>query len=627
MPQPMSSRFFVVFVLSCSAIFLAVGCGGSGGTITGGPASLSLGSSMALAPQDGTPAVINASLSRASGDTGSVSLVVNSLPVGVNSVISQPGTGSSGSITLTASSAVAAGTYSVTVDAVEVGREAGPVSQQPLSLVVAVSAVVSNSVDASSGVNGKLQQFMSTSFQPAEWDYQFFQNHVATEPAQLNALGVQHIRIQGVSQAVPMRANSSPQLASNWDFSKLDAIVQPVLGVADNSPEFQIPVAPALPGLVDSSGHLIVNSANLTLFASYCANLVRYYNKGGFDWGGTHFQSPSPHPITWWGIFNEYNINGLTPAEYVQLYNAVVPAMLAVDSSIKFSAIELSDYDFNVGDPRNNLPTFLAAAGSGGVNAQVNVLSTHFYGSCNQTDPDTQVFGTVPGFVSDLKYFYQELQLRPDLGNVAVWVTENNVNADFSDASGNSVCNPGQKFVSDTRGSSAFFAAWRPYVFSQLGKAGNQGLYHWDYDADAQGGEVDYTTGNKYLSYWVDYWLAKTFPSTPASPGPDILALTNTEPTANATLELLATRNADGSVVLMVADRAVHASGDNNGTGDPRTVVFDISALGNFSSAAQLVIDKNTSVTSGPMPTAISLSPKLAISLGGYGVTMVTLKP
>jgi hypothetical protein len=385
-------------------------------------------------------------------------------------------------------------------------------------------------------------------------------------------------------------------------------------------------VAPALPGLVDSSSHLIVNSANLTLFASYCANLVRYYNKGGFDWGGVHFQSPSPHAITWWGIFNEYNINGLTPAEYVQVYNAVVPAMLAVDGTIKFSAIELSDYDFNVGDPRNNLPTFLAAAGSGGVNAPVNVLSTHFYGSCNQKDSDAQVFGRLPGFVSDLKYFYQELQLRPDLGNVGVWVTENNVNADFSDASGNSVCNPGQKFVSDTRGSSAFFAAWRPYVFSQLGKAGNQGLYHWDYDADAQSGEVDYTTGNKYLGYWVDYWLAKAFPSTPASPGPDILALTNTEPAANATVELLATKNADGSVVLMVADRAVHASGDNNGTGDPRTVVFDISALGNFSSAAQLVIDKNTSVTSGPMPTAISVAPILAVTLGGYGVTMVTLK-
>src|SRR2546425_5714424 len=41
-------------------------------------------------------------------------------------------------------------------------------------------------------------------------------------------------------------------------------------------------------------------------------------------------------------------------------------------------------------------------------------------------------------------------------------------------------------------------------------------LYDWDYDADAQFGEVDYRSGNTYLSYWVDYWLGQLFPSTPS---------------------------------------------------------------------------------------------------------------
>src|SRR5437016_13954415 len=98
--------------------------------------------------------------------------------------------------------------------------------------------------------------------------------------------------------------------------------------------------------------------------------LVRYYNGPGFDWGGQHFESPSlssasPHKITWWGIFNEYNINGLTPAEYVELYNTVVPRMLAVDPTIQFSALELSDFDFEEGDPRNHLPTFVLPANRG----------------------------------------------------------------------------------------------------------------------------------------------------------------------------------------------------------------------------------------------------------------------
>lgn len=126
-------------------------------------------------------------------------------------------------------------------------------------------------------------------------------------------------------------------------------------------------------------------------------------------------------------------------------------------------------------------PSFFA---SGGVNAQVDVASTHFCSTCNQSDTDMKLFSTIPGFVSDVEYFRQQFALRTDLHNVAVWVTENNVNADFADSPGNSSCNPGQKFIPDHRGTSAFFAAWRPYVFSQLAKAGSQELNHWDYDAD-----------------------------------------------------------------------------------------------------------------------------------------------
>jgi hypothetical protein len=168
---------------------------------------------------------------------------------------------------------------------------------------------------------------------------------------------------------------------------------------------------------------------------------------------------------------------------------------------------------------------------------------------------------------------------RLDLANVPVWVTENNVNADY-DNNGMSNCTPGQTFVADKRGTSAFFAAGRPYVFSQLGKAGNQALYHWDYGADAQYSEVDYTTGNKYLSYWVDFTLAQLFPVT-ASSSPTILAFTSTD---TSSIESLATRNPDGSYVVMITDRAVHASSDDNGTGDPRTVIVDVTAIGNYSS-------------------------------------------
>ena len=122
----------------------------------------------------------------------------------------------------------------------------------------------------------------------------------------------------------------------------------------------------------------------------------------------------------------------------------------------------------------------------------------------------------------------------------------------------------------------------------------------------------------------MDYWLGRIFPSTPVSPGPEIFQLNATE---TSTAEILATKNSDGSAAVMVADRAVHSSSDNNGAGDPRTVILDVSALGTFSTAMALTIDAKTSASSQPMPVSIMPAQKLSVTLGGYGVTFLTLKP
>lgn len=601
-------------MLACCAwaCLLAGACNNTGNS-GGGPGtlSLSLSSSMALAPQDGTPAQITAT---ASGNSGPVSVTVSGVPSGTNAVV-QSGGNTSATITFTSSASTAAGSYSVSVMATDSNSS----KSQNLTLVVAVAGIVGSTVDTAQGVNGKLQQFLSTSFQPAEWDNLFFVNHPDVTP--LATLGPHHIRIQGISHAVPMKANSNPQQATDWDFTILDQVVQPILSAADHSPEFQIAVAPTW--MQNASGQLDIAN-HLNDFVQYSANLVAYYNGPGFTWGGKHFQSASSNKITWWGIFNEYNINGLTASEYVQLYNAVVPAMLKVDPTIQFSALEFADFGLgsgDLGDPMLFLPVFVAAQNAGGVTAQANIVSTHFYSSCNQKDTDVMLFNTIPQFVDNVNYFYKELQMRADLATVPVWVTENNVNADFDKGGGISACN-GTAFVADKRGTSAFFAAWRPYVFSQLGKAGNQALYHWDYDADVQYGEVDYTTGNKYLSYWVDYWLGQLYSQTPAPP--DILSLNITE---SATIETLATKNSDGSVLVMLADRAVASPSDDNGAGAPRTAVVDISGLGTFTSASLLNINASSDVSNGPQPASITIASKLAVTLPGYGVSFLLLKP
>ncbi len=441
---------------------------------------------------------------------------------------------------------------------------------------------------------------MSTSFQPAEWDYQFF----TLNPSGTTALGnllPQHIRLQGVSQGIPQTSSGT------WDFSILDAITQPVLGLGDHSPEFQVAAAPSF--MYDSQHNFL--DASYQQFGAYAQNLVRYYNTGGFTAADGNHVSPSSSPVTWWGIYNEPNFNNLDSTQYTQLYNVVVPMMQAVDPNLKFAAVELGDYS---GLAQTYLPAFVS-----GVTAHVDILATHFYSTCNQADSDEKLFATVPGFASEVQNIQAQMQTNAQLSSVPVWITENNVNADYDKGGGISACN-GNAFVLDQRGSSPFFAAWRPYVFSQFAKVGVQALYHWDFDADAQFGEVNYNNDNLELSYWVDYWLGRMFPT---SNGAQILQATNDD---SADLEVLGAKNADGSVVIMLANHALNATSDNNGPGAPRTISVDASALGAFSSGSLLTIDAGTSVTSGPVANPVTPSSQMTVSLNGYGVAFLTLK-
>jgi hypothetical protein len=468
------------------------------------------------------------------------------------------------------------------------------------------------SATISNNVTGQFNVAMSTSFQPAEWDNTLFQDFPSLTTT-LGNLHPKHIRLQGISQGVPQGTEGSS--AETWNFTILDAITQPVLGVGDHSPEFQIAKAPPFMYQNDDSSDSF-QDLTFQQFAGYAQNLVQYYSTGGFTVNGTTYVSPAypGETVTWWGVYNEPNINNnLRPQDYVNMYNAVVPAMQTIDPSLKFVALELADFS---GQVSTWVPPFVS-----GVTAQVDAMATHFYSTCNQKDSDATVMGTIPGFVSDVQSFYSTMQTKSALASVPVWVTENNVNADYDAGNGMSACNPSQTFVTDLRGSSAFFAAWRPYVFSQLGKAGIQALYHWDFGADQQFGEVNSSTGQNQLSYWVDHWLESTFPS---PPGASLLDYTASD---NADLEVLPVLNGDGSVVVMVANHAINSLEDNNGPGAPKSIQVDVSALGTFSSGSLLMIDANTSAADGPTASSVTPATKMTISFDGYGVAFLTLTP
>jgi hypothetical protein len=595
---------------------LAASCGGDSTAATEPtPISISLSASSLVAMPDGTPAAVNVTVQRPPGNANAVTLSVTPVS-GLSAQFVQPAAGNTGQVTFTASGATA-GPHTVTVQATD-GTTSATAS---LVVEVAVIATVKAATNTDAGFGGMLQDFMATSFQPAEWNNQFFTIHPSAA-ATMNALGAQHIRLQPISAGTPQKADQS------WDFTTLDAILDPVIATGDKSPELQLPVAPAW--MNDASGHLM--PSHFDDFANYAASVVKYYNTTtGFTdaQGVSHVHSAtSPTPITWWGIFNEPNINGILPADYLTLYNKVVPAMLAAGSivPIKFVAIELSDWG---SEPQRFLPIFV-----NGVTTQVDAIGTHYYSSCNQSDLDSTLFASIPQlFVPHVQYIYQQLKTVPKLAAVPVWVTENNVNADWAGSNGMSQCNPGQRFVSDLRGTSAFFAAWRPYLFSQLSQAGVQSLYHWDFDADAQYSEVDYVSGRTYLSYWVDYYLTRYFPFCDpgaagcVGSGSTILQSSTTEPAGAQTIELLATRNADDSVVVMVSDHAVNAVSDDNGPGQARTVVVDVSALGPFLSGRQMTLDAATDPIAGPAATNFAPTSQMTVRMGGYGTAFLTFSP
>jgi hypothetical protein len=572
-------------------------------------------SSSVIVRQDATPVSVPLTFTRSVGNTNSISVSASGLPTGLTVAFTQPAGGTTGAVTfMTSATPAAAAVYPITLTATD-GKATATAF---VSVTVGVVLTVNNAVDTTIGLSGHLQEFMSTGFQPSTYNNGFFTNFPSATT--LTALNSEHLRLQPVVGAIPWNANSSPQAVTDWSFTGLDQTVQPVLNIDDNSPIFQIAKAPGF--LDDSNGHFIYNSTNLALLTTYAQNLVRYYNAGGFTWGGQHFQSASSHHITWWAIFNEPNLNNITAAQYVSMYNTLVPAMLAIDPTLKFVGLELSDYS---GQPQAFLPTLVLPAGSGGINAPMNAIATHFYGTCVQSTTDASLFNGVAQFVTDINYFHTELATRNDLASVPVWVTENNVDSDYPLTTGYSSCTPTQLYVLDTRATSTFFTAYRPLIFSKLGKAGNESLYHFLYEGSQAYGEVNSGSDAPTIAYWTDYWLQRTFPWDGVSAGATLYKTTSTETTP--TVDLMATLNANGSVSLMVTNYAVANSTDDNGAGAARTVFVNLPGFGTFSSATEVDLNASTPVATGPASYSITPTSTLSLTFNGYGSSMITLKP
>ena len=235
----------------------------------------------------------------------------------------------------------------------------------------------------------------------------------------------------------------------------------------------------------------------------------------------------------------------------------------------------------------------------------------------------------------------QQMQ-RPELMTPPIWITQTNVNSNVPNDAGLSQSTH-VPFENDLRGTNAFFAAWAPYAFSQLGQHGAALFSHWDYtaghepvdgslDLDPQNAEVNYNDGSKFLSYWVDWALAQTYPP---NENPEILPAPTTEKagTNGPSVDVLVTRQpSTGIVVVMVEDIAATEPDDAGlSPGLPRTVVVDLSVplAGQAFSGSLLTVDSRTDAAAGPTPTPVDIPATLRvpIALQGYGVAFLTLTP
>ncbi len=552
----------------------------------------------------------------------------------------------------------------------------GPTLVFPSEVKPTVLVKVSPEIDLDAGIDGSLQETLATGIQTAPWQQAFFSRHLEEDQpdaSPLIALGAGYVRVQAYDPSLD---------GGVWDFTELDETVGPLLKLNE-------PVV--LQILSDDSlnrSAAPTDDASIESFARYCAKMVAYYNSDAglvLDDGGT-LRSDGGRPILWWSLMGDLNDQAgmldepLLGAQYAQVYSRSVAAMLAVDPRLKFAGPEFSDCTEDHGQCSvggGYIQSFLAAiadAGPDGSRVPLDALSVHMFSASTaiawsdnggqpggfRASSDPEVWATVPPFESDIRAL-RELLSDAGRNDVPVWVTQSQVNSDtpsnHNPPWSNQVLRAGANipFRADDRGTAAFFAAWRPYMFARLGKAGGRALFQWQFTAgqcelgqpcsiapsaqtDNQNGEVMYFEGTRLLSYWVDYALAHDFPGDAGlsilQASMDPASASTDAATAVPDTEILAVRRGDGQrTVMMVVNHAADDAVLYNGPGAPSLVTVDFSALvanagGNWS-VSKLVIDGTTDPDAGPTElTGAGVPPGqtfVPIAFDGYGVAFLTV--
>jgi hypothetical protein len=294
-----------------------------------------------------------------------------------------------------------------------------------------------------------------------------------------------------------------------------------------------------------------------------------------------------------------------SPLEYKALWDMVVPAMKAVDPSIKVvgpvatNPISLSPQsvittgvttgpsDGSYLDTRDFVQVLMTSAN------RPDVISYHAYGGWQgAADTDSGLMSRIDGIVADL-----QTNVLPYAGTTPVWHTEANVNAG-----------------EDTRNrpALAFGAAWDASLFAKLAPLGISTINQFTYVNSPSFGlitepgspVVGAVAGNPYLPYWVAYWIDQLF-----FPGAKILSIANVP----AGVDVLAIADPPDftRVKVLVVNRQVPAASS--------TLTLQLAGIPSLATRAR-VIDSSTNLINGPSVSSLGAVSSLSLTLNGFSV-------
>lgn len=436
----------------------------------------------------------------------------------------------------------------------------------------------------------------------------------ATSKANFAALKLPLVRLHVGDDGYPV---AMPEVKQNqWSFAALDTLVNDETSIGQE-PVMNIKFAPDWMWTCttpQAAGD--VRDKTFKTFADYMARLVSYYNKGSMTTEtGQVITNPAgtKNRITYWELWNEPDLNnetpcapadglGLSPSEYLTMWNAVAPAMLAVDPTLKFigPATAGGQFGSGTGGANNDYITQLMQSG----NPKPYALSFHGYGYWDNSVTDNTMFvgdGTpgINGGIDDIVAAAHDV--HASYPGVPIWITEVNVNA----AWGN-----------DPRGRpwGPFAAAWWGTAFVDLVPENMALIHQYDVSSQEQFGLISDQDGTTRLPYWIVKTLNAAFPVNSTR-----LQMSSPDPS----LKVMAARRPDGKISILVVDKRVDSANPSGGVGLPADVNVGLDATPTSVTLQQ--IDSSTSASTGPATVNMTPSQTLSLHFPGYGLAVLTV--